>query len=400
MILTLLSWILASPAIGLLAIFVAEIFAGLVPVQARRGTTPAAVLEGTVDLAVIMPAHNEATLIVRTLEALSAVLPPNARVMVVADNCTDDTAQLARTQAVIVIERNDPVRRGKGFALAFARDALAQRPPDAIVVIDADCIPAPGTLTTLGAAAVQEGRPVQSINLLREAPFAPPMVQISSFAFLVKNLIRQRGSARLADVGILGGTGMAMPWHLFAEAPLASDDIVEDLSLGIWATRQGHPPRLLEGARVESDAAARGDTLGQRARWEHGFLRTARTQALPLVAEGIGKRDAALFWLGLHLCVPPLALLIATTAGIVTALGALTACGASATAVTILVAVGGLAAFGIILAWMKEGRGVLSGAALLQAPLYVLWKLPIYLKLLAGSRSGWRRTPRDEQKSD
>jgi hypothetical protein len=48
-----------------------------------------------------------------------------------------------------------------------------------------------------------------------------------------------------------------------------------------------------------------------------------------------------------------------------------------------------------VLAWVNEGRSVLSAGALLQAPLYVLWKLPIYLKLLTGRRSGWARTRRE-----
>lgn len=391
MIPTLLAWILAVPTTAILGVFVAEMFTGIVPGRKTTALAP----ERSVDLAVIMPAHNEAMLIVRTLEALADVLPPNTRVVVVADNCTDDTARLARIQDAIVIERNDADRRGKGFALAFARDALAAAPPDAIVIVDADCIPAAGSLATLAAATLQEDRPVQAVYLLRNAPDAPPMVQISSFAFLVKNLIRQRGSARIADVGVLGGTGMAMPWHLFAEAPLASDDIVEDLSLGIWATRRGNPPRLLEAARVESEAAARGDTLGQRARWEHGFLQTARTQAMPLIVEGIRRRNGALFWLGMHLCVPPLAFLIAATAGLVAVLAVLTLFGAPLAPLAILIAMGSLAGLGIVLAWAKEGRDVLSAGALLQAPLYVLWKLPIYLKLLTGHRSGWERTRRD-----
>lgn len=396
MILTMLAWTLAAPTIAVVGIFVVETFVGLAPARATAIATPTT----PIDLAVIVPAHNEATLVARALGALVAVVPPGARVLVVADNCTDETARLARTQDVTVIERTDPERRGKGFALAFARDALMAHPPAAIVVVDADCTPTPGTLAALAAAAVRERRPVQAVNLLRAAPGAPPMVQISSFAFLVKNLIRQRGSARIADVGILGGTGMAMPWSLFAEAPLASDDIVEDLALGIWATRQGHPPRLIEGARVESDAAARRDTLGQRARWEHGFLQTARNHAVPLIVEGLRKRNGALFWLGLHLCVPPLAFLIAATAGILAMLAGLIAFGASIVPFAILVATGGLAALAIVLAWVTSGRAVLSAGALLQAPLYVLWKLPIYLKLLTGRRSGWRRTPRDGEISD
>lgn len=400
MIWAVLAWTLAVPTLAIVGVFVIETLCGLAPLSEADASAPDLAPDLAIELAVIVPAHNEATHIARSLAALAAVLPAGAHILVVADNCTDGTAQLARDSDVAVVERTDPERRGKGFALAFARDALTANPPAAIVVIDADCTPASGTLAALAAAAVRQGRPVQAVNLLRTAPDAPPMVQISSFAFLVKNLIRQRGSARIAGVGILGGTGMAMPWHLFAEAPLASDDIVEDLSLGIWATRWGHPPRLIEGARVESDAAAGRDTLGQRARWEHGFLQTARAHALPLIADGIGKRNRAMFWLGLHLCVPPLALLIAATTGVLAVLAVLIALGAPVAPFAALAATGGLAALAIVLAWLKEGRAVLSAGALVQAPLYVLWKLPIYFKLLTGGRSGWRRTPRAGEGSD
>ena len=47
------------------------------------------------------------------------------------------------------------------------------------------------------------------------------MVQLSSFAFLVKNLVRQRGLQRIAGKVHLTGTGMALPWRLFDQADLA-----------------------------------------------------------------------------------------------------------------------------------------------------------------------------------
>lgn len=396
MIWAVLAWLLAVPTIAVLGIFTLETLAGL----ARLRTSAEALRATPVSLVVIVPAHNEATLIARSLDALIAVLPTGARILVVADNCTDDTARIARGCGVGVVERYDLARRGKGFALAFARDALSADPPEAVAVVDADCTPTAGTLENLAGAALRWQRPVQAVNLLRIESDAPPMVQISSFAFLIKNLVRQRGAARLANVGILGGTGMAMPWTLFAEAPLASDDIVEDLALGIWATRQGHPPILLEGARVESSAAAQRDTLGQRARWEHGFLQTARRHAVRLIVDGIAKRDRAMIWMGLHLCVPPLALLVAATSGVLIVLAGLVALGAPVAPLMLLGGTGILAAAAIALAWFREGRDVLSARALMQAPLYVIWKLPVYLKLLTGRRSGWRRTPRDGETSD
>ena len=56
-----------------------------------------------------------------------------------ADNCTDATADIARSVGVEVIERIEPDRRGKGFALDFAREHLERAPPQVVIVIDADC---------------------------------------------------------------------------------------------------------------------------------------------------------------------------------------------------------------------------------------------------------------------
>ena len=392
--LDILAWTLAAIVTVVSGIFSLECLAGLRPLRTIAGEP------GPVDVAVLVPAHNEATGIARSLAALTAVLPRGAHVLVVADNCSDATADLARSADVTVVERTDPLCRGKGFALAFGRNALADSPPAAVIVIDADCTPAAGTLRALAAMTIRLDRPLQAVNLLRSDATAPPMVQISSFAFLVKNLVRQRGSARLGGVGILGGTGMAMPWHLFAEAPLATADIVEDLALGIWATRRGHPPLLLEGAHVESDAAARDDTLGQRARWEHGFLATARRHVVPLIAEGMARRSRSMLWLGLHLCVPPLAMLMTTIALVIVILAALAVLGASLGPLTLTAASAAFAGVAIILAWAREGRGTLTRRALLYVPIYVVWKLPIYLRLLVGRRAGWRRTRRDGEPSD
>ena len=108
--------------------------------------------------------------------------------------------------------RTDVERRGKGFALAAAREFLRADPPDVVVVLDADCRIDRASLETLSAAAFSSRRACQAINLLAPDLAAPPMVQISNFAFLIKNLVRQRGLQRLAGRAHLTGTGMAMPW--------------------------------------------------------------------------------------------------------------------------------------------------------------------------------------------
>ncbi len=260
--------------------------------------------------AILMPAHNEGAGIARIIAALAPRLDETVRLVVVADNCADDTAAVALAAGATVIERHDASLRGKGHALAFGRDWLAQDPPDCVVVLDADCELEGESLSALIDCCVTSGRPVQSCYLLRSRPADAAMVQISNFAFLIKNLVRQRGAARIGAPAVLGGTGMAFPWALFRDAPLATSHLVEDLVLGIDFARAGHAPLFLESARTWSDPAQTDATRTQRTRWEHGFVHTAIRHALPLIGEGARRGRWSLVWLGLHLAVPPLALLM------------------------------------------------------------------------------------------
>ncbi len=386
---TAMLWAVVLPLVVALSVFIVEVSAGL---MARPGPVLPAV-EGAI--AILVPAHDEAATIGGSLAALRAQIDPGVRVIVIADNCSDETAAIAHASGAEVVERNDPVQRGKGFALAAGRDLLALgTPPVCVIVLDADCVPQGKSVALLRDAVVAWGQPVQATNLLAARLSDPPLVQISNFAFLVKNLVRQRGIAALGGAALLGGTGMAFPWPFFRDAALATGNIVEDLGLGIEATRRGDVPRFLEAARVESPPAALAATIGQRSRWEGGFLQTAWRLALPLVVEGAQRGRWPLFWLGLHLLVPPLALLLLAAGGamlIVTAIGfAIDVFGPAvclAVPLTIAVVV-------VLLAWARFGRATLAGGTLLRLPAYVLWKIPLYLSLLRRRSTGWVRTPR------
>lgn len=389
-VLTGAGWLLAVAAGTPLTVFSAELAAGLWPALARHAKPMDA------QIAVLIPAHDEAAGIADTVAALFERVPPGTRVLVVADNCSDSTASLARQAGAEVIERQDDAARGKGYALAFGRDHLARsgKVPDVVLVLDADCRLLPGSIEALADAAVRSGVPVQAVNLIEADLAAPPMVQISSFAMLVKNLFRSRGMQRLGGAALLTGTGMAFPWKLYADADLATGSIVEDLSLGIAMTRAGYPPRLVEGAGVRSAPAAMHDALAQRTRWEHGFLKTLRGQALPVLLDGLRRASLAEVLLGLHLAVPPLALLLVMTAVTLGLQFGLAIGGGSVAALVTLCVITVLALLLVMAAWLAGGRSYLSSAALLRAPLYVLWKLPLYARFLRRPEANWTRTPR------
>lgn len=386
--LTALAILVAAVPTLLTAVFAIEVAAGLRTPRRDRGTA------ADIDGVVVMPAHDEAAVIGRTLARLRPALGARARVLVVADNCGDDTAAIARAAGAEVIVRTDPVRRGKGFALAFARDHLRAAPPAAVAVIDADCEIDAQSLARLFALAAETGQPVQAVNLLRPDLHAAPMVQVSNFAFLVKNLVRQRGLARLAGRVNLTGTGMAFPWPLFAAAPLATDDVVEDLGLGLDLSTSGRPPLLASDATVWSGASTTDGTLKQRTRWEGGFLSTSLRRALPLAVRGLARFDGRMVWSGLSLAVPPLALLALVNAATgAIGLGLLVA-GASPAPFLAQFAIGVLAVGALAIVWRKHGRAFLSSRAAARLPLYLFWKLPMYLGLLRRRPTTWLRTGR------
>lgn len=391
--LDVLAWVLASAGGVPLAILATELCAGL-PGSAEepRGSTgqPA-----TPSHAILIPAHDEAAGIAATVTRLRFEGLDETRIIVIADNCTDETAAEARSAGAEVLERQDLARRGKGYALAFGRDALAaDTPPDVVLIVDADCRLLPGSIAALARAAHFSGRPVQATNLISADLAAPPMVQISGFAMLVKNLYRSRGMQRMGGAALLTGTGMALPWPLIARANLATGSIVEDLALGIELTRAGYPPLLIENAGVRSAPAALGDALQQRRRWEHGFLDVLRQQALPTLAQGLARASRAEVFLGLHLLVPPLALAMMASVALLLAASGLAFLGASWLPAYVLFALLVLAAVLLLAAWADRGRHYLSARDLLRAPLYALWKLPIYLGFLRKREDVWRRTPR------
>jgi cellulose synthase/poly-beta-1,6-N-acetylglucosamine synthase-like glycosyltransferase len=385
---TSISLLLAVPLILLNLYFALEVFLGL-----KAGSKSQAA-KGGARLTIIMPAHDEAAIISTTVAALLHEMGEGDLLLVVADNCEDDTAALARAAGAEVIERSDATRRGKGYALAYARDALAQSPPPCVAVIDADCATDGASIRALAQSAMQTGRPVQAVNLLRPTLAADPMVQVSNFAFVVKNLVRQRGLERISGAVHLTGTGMAFPWALFEQAPLATADIVEDLNLGIDMVLRGHPPLLEPRATVWSSSSGRAATLTQRTRWEGGFLSTALKRAAPLLANAVRLKSATQLWLGISLAVPPLALLVLFNFLIGAALGVLLWLGSDALPVTVLALSAFAIAVAVGLAWLAAGRDFLSARAATRLPLYLFWKIPLYVGLLRARPTSWLRTGR------
>jgi cellulose synthase/poly-beta-1,6-N-acetylglucosamine synthase-like glycosyltransferase len=387
---TILIALILAPLTVLTLCFAVELLCGVRALRSRPAPAAAGIAA-----AIIVPAHNEEAVIGENLARLKEH-SSGAAILVVADNCTDSTAELARRAGAEVVERFDAERRGKGFALDFAKRALGSAPPDVVIIMDADCVPDPHGIERLIAACAATGRPCQAIYLQKPAVGGSPLLQLSTFAFFIKNVVRQRALQRMAGRVHLLGTGMAFPWALFDKAELATGNIVEDLELGLDLADDGHPAILVEDAAVWTDPAAETNTMDQRRRWEGGYLQGAMRWGPSLLLQGVRRGDIGRLWTGLSLFIPPIALLVTLDLAAIAAAGLVyLISGAGLVPLVVLCASLFFAAVAIVAAWAAGGSRFIPLSRLAQVPLYLAWKLPLYLGLARrGAPGEWVRTHR------
>jgi cellulose synthase/poly-beta-1,6-N-acetylglucosamine synthase-like glycosyltransferase len=347
-------------------------------------------------IAVLVPAHDEAGGIQRVIEGLLPQLSCGDRLVVIADNCSDDTAVIARESGATVIERQDATRRGKGYALDYGMKFLEADPPDVVVLVDADCVVESGAVAMLARRAIETNQPVQGVYLMDRPQQPTAKDAVSALAFLVKNQVRPLGLGQLGFPCLLTGTGMAFPWAVLRGAKLASGNIVEDMQLAVDLSIAGHPASFWAEARVtgilpQQERAART----QRTRWEHGHLKTALTQIPRLLRAAIQQRRLDLVAIALDLSIPPLSLLVVLWVAAI-GLGAIVGVFGVPPGISLplLGLEGGLILISILGAWAKFGRD-LPLLSLLVVPFYILWKLPLYLTFLVNPQTKWVRTERD-----
>ena len=340
---------------------------------------------------VLIPAHNEARGLPRTLESVCKQTNADIQCLVVADNCNDDTAEVAARFPVTVLKRKNSSLRGKGYALDFGLNHLKQNAPEVVIFIDADCEVAPNSLGMLAKSAHRMQRPVQGGNTLDSPENASFRNRISSFAFYFKNHIRPLGLTAIAGSSPLFGTGMAIPWNALQRVSLGSSNIVEDLQLGIDLAIEGYPTQYLpepcvRGTLPSSEKLA----LTQRGRWEQGHIHTLLTQAPSLFWNGLRQRRLSLILQAFDLGVFPLSFLAILT--LLTWIVHAICCvfgGASPAGLILMSSVILLGIFSFSAAWWRFGRSQIQLKEILLAPAYVLWKIPMYVSLFLRPQKGW-----------
>lgn len=342
---------------------------------------------------VVIPAHNEAKSIAPTLRNATSQLRDMDRLLVVADNCADETARIARENGAEVIERHDPEHRGKGYALQFALDHLRDAPPDIVVFTDADCLFAPEALQRVSGVAARHDRPAQALYLMKAPDGAGPRLRVAEFAWSFINNARMRGLARLFDVTRFTGAGFAAPWRVVGGIDLASGEIVEDLALTMTLIRKGAAPIFAPDALVTSEFPMDDEALTrQSARWSIGSMTYAARQGFSALFEGLAKGRFAQIGAAIDLMIPPLtifaALLIAITALSLLAWLAWGVSGAFQLSAWSLFLTGAT----IVGAWFRFGREALPPSALGGVMAFLLSKASVFGRKGRESAQTWTPT--------
>jgi cellulose synthase/poly-beta-1,6-N-acetylglucosamine synthase-like glycosyltransferase len=400
-LINVLLWVIPLLILLPVGILLVECVASILPEWGRQRRSPLSSRHAERPrLAVLIPAHNEVLDIAETLRTLRPQLQASDRLLVIADNCTDDTAAIAQAEGATVLERHDSLNRGKGYALDYGLRALDVDPPDVVVMIDADSNVYPDCLTHVAVTAWKTYRPVQALYLMEQPQRFTPRDSISALAFLFKNLVRPQGLYRLNQPCLLTGTGMAFPWEMIRQSPLASGNIVEDMQLGLDLAIAGHSPLFCRAAKVTGRLPAQDRAAAsQRTRWEHGHLHTLFTQVPRLFKAGVSQGRYDLLALALDLLIPPLSLLVLLWGlGLVIA-GVGAYLGFTTLPLAVMVLQGLLLFIAIYVGWFAYGQDEVPMETLLAVPLYILWKIPLYFKFLVRRQNQWVRTERDPAQS-
>lgn len=343
-------------------------------------------------VAVLIPAHNESLVLAKTIQTILPQLANGDQLLVVADNCTDDTASIARSLGAIVVERFNKELRGKGYALDYGIQHLKSNPPQVVIIIDADCSISNGFIQVIAQACVQLQRPVQALDLML-APANPSLkMRIAEFAWAVKNKVRPLGFKALGLPCQLMGTGMAFLWRDITQMSIANGHLAEDMKLGIDFCRTFKAPVFLPEVLVTSLFPQGEQAITtQRTRWEHGHLGMIMSEALSLLFEALQTRNLQMFGLACDLIVPPLAVLVLLCVAVFIFSLVCSAHLALLLSALLLAAL----TVAVLLAWLFFGRQIISFKQLCYAPVYALVKIPLYIKFFFNRQVEWVRSKRD-----
>jgi 1,2-diacylglycerol 3-beta-glucosyltransferase len=348
---------------------------------------------------ILVPAHNEAAGIARTVKNLAALRYPAElrRLLVIADNCTDETAALARQAGAAVLERHDVANRGKGHALAAGYGhCIGEGWCDAVVVVDADTMASENLLEECAVRFRAGDRALQADYGVLNANESW-RTRLLSVAFTLFHEVRSSARERLRLSCGLRGNGMGFRVEVLKAVPHRAFSVVEDLEYGLDLGEAGIRVAYVGSASVRGEMAPSERTSrSQRHRWEGGRRGLVRQRLGKLLKDAIRRRSALLLDLAIDLWIPPLSTVV-LEAVVGTAVSvAVVALGWCAAWVLLPWLVVDCLLLGYVLrGWALSGVGIRGLLDLCWAPVYILWKLTLRLGRSGRPPGEWVRTERE-----
>lgn len=343
--------------------------------------------------AILVPAHDEERALPALLASIRAQSYPAAHydVFVVADNCTDATAAVARAEGAAVFERQDAVNQGKGYALQWLLTQVEGQEAvyGAYVLLDADCTISSNFLEVMNARLQGGSRVIQAYY--GALPSSQAIASLRSAALVLKHLVRPKGRAVLGLPCGLFGTGMVFHRDIITRHGWAAFTLAEDAEYQMDLVGNdvfvAFEPRAVVWSRMpESFRAARS----QNARWEKGRMQMARRKGLPLLRRGIAQRRWTPVDAVLEQLMPPLSASL-LAAGVLLPFGWALRSGrvrvTSGTALLTIVA-------HVFLGLISARAPLRMYFAFLFAPVFMAWKTTVYLTAFLPGASPWIRTSR------
>lgn len=270
----------------------------------------------------IIPAHNEEAVVGNLIESLKAQDYPKDKydIYVIADNCTDDTAKVAKEAGAIVLKRFDDLHRTKGFALDwFLKQKIEENADyDAFCVFDADNIVDKAFLKNMNKKLCQGEEVVQGYRDIKN----PNDSWISSgYAIFYWMMHRFYHLARynLGLSALLNGTGFMVKFDLVKPNGWKTITLTEDIEFSLMNIIDGRKVSWSTDAIVyDEQPITFKQSWVQRSRWTVGHLQCMKHYTKDL-AEGVVKHktlmnfDGMLYMFGIPIMLITLLLLAVNT---------------------------------------------------------------------------------------
>lgn len=242
---------------------------------------------------IIIPAHNEELFLARLLQSINNQHYPCelVKTIVIADNCTDKTAEIALKNGALGLERNDELHHGKGYAIRWAIEKIDINEYDAFFIIDADSLISDDLLVQLDHAISEGKNIIQCYNGVAN-PDESWFTRLLNVSRTVGNEILQPAKQKLGLSSHLMGNGMCFTSEVFMKYGWDAFSVGEDWEYYAKLIQAGETVSFVSHARVyHQESSSLKQATSQRMRWSSGRFAVAWKYGIGLFLKGLVEKN-------------------------------------------------------------------------------------------------------------